>query len=420
MEYNIVAMKLLYFFFIVLTFSLSLRAVAADCVISSTLRVGSTGTEVKCLQESLNLSESFRLSADGKFGPKTKASVVAWQASNRLAPDGIVGPLSRAAINGFIARGNYPAGCTSTFGFSALTGFKCDGSASPIAVGINNDIKLNVGFPKVFSVSPEKVRPGETVKIYGENFSTTRNTVLLRYGHIEDRFENLPSSEGGKVISFVYQPPEVKTMNKEELLNLSPATLNQILDPVKSVGGSIDDIVDPYRNMKNESELQQFLNNNGQSFDKLYDKFYVTVENVYGSGSSNGPILAGLRKLSIGSNLAKSDKNIFTPIIDFFAEIFTPKKAYAQLPEGGTNTGFIMYCTCGDGYLTEMTDFAGSGSGVYYWSSGFVPIVGNPMIPESQLGFYTPNVGICAIGAQPYCAYPAYNIANLPWGEAPL
>jgi hypothetical protein len=61
-----------------------------NCPITSTLRLGSRGLEVKCLQASLNIS------SDGIFGPKTKAAVIVFQKSRGLVPDGIFGPRSRA------------------------------------------------------------------------------------------------------------------------------------------------------------------------------------------------------------------------------------------------------------------------------------------------------------------------------------
>lgn len=50
------------------------------------LRVGSTGDDVKKLQEKLGVD------VIGKFGPKTEAAVKGWQSANGLTPDGIVGP----------------------------------------------------------------------------------------------------------------------------------------------------------------------------------------------------------------------------------------------------------------------------------------------------------------------------------------
>ena len=58
-----------------------------------TLRLGSTGEEVKLLQEKLG-----GLAVDGIFGKLTQAAVVAYQSANGLVPDGIVGPLTWAKL----------------------------------------------------------------------------------------------------------------------------------------------------------------------------------------------------------------------------------------------------------------------------------------------------------------------------------
>jgi len=59
---------------------------------TTTLRVGSKGEEVKCLQATIWVT------ADGIFGPKTKAAVEAWQAVKDLVADGIFGANSRAVF----------------------------------------------------------------------------------------------------------------------------------------------------------------------------------------------------------------------------------------------------------------------------------------------------------------------------------
>ncbi|MFA5840766.1 MAG: peptidoglycan-binding protein [Candidatus Paceibacterota bacterium] len=61
-----------------------------NCPITLTLRLGSKGVQVKCLQIGLNIS------SDGSFGLKTKAAVIVFQKSKNLVPDGIFGPKSRA------------------------------------------------------------------------------------------------------------------------------------------------------------------------------------------------------------------------------------------------------------------------------------------------------------------------------------
>jgi hypothetical protein len=60
-----------------------------------TVRYGSQGPAVEELQQKLNADGADpALEADGIFGPKTRAAVVAFQTKHGLSPDGIVGPLT--------------------------------------------------------------------------------------------------------------------------------------------------------------------------------------------------------------------------------------------------------------------------------------------------------------------------------------
>ncbi len=98
---------------------------SADCAatITSTLKVGSSGAQVSCLQTIVGAT------ADGAFGPMTKASVMAWQSGHGLVADGVVGPMTRAALMG-APTGNFPAGCTSASGYSTTTGVPCNTGTS--------------------------------------------------------------------------------------------------------------------------------------------------------------------------------------------------------------------------------------------------------------------------------------------------
>ncbi len=69
------------------------------------------------------------------FGAKTKAAVMSFQMSRPgLGADGVVGPRTGAAIaalgGGSTSTGNLPAGCTSTAGFSPVTGQPCNGGST--------------------------------------------------------------------------------------------------------------------------------------------------------------------------------------------------------------------------------------------------------------------------------------------------
>lgn len=58
-----------------------------------TLRMGSTGEDVRALQSTLG-----GLTVDGAFGPRTRAAVMQFQTMRELLPDGIVGRMTWAAL----------------------------------------------------------------------------------------------------------------------------------------------------------------------------------------------------------------------------------------------------------------------------------------------------------------------------------
>jgi hypothetical protein len=70
------------------------------CTIGQTLREGSTGPQVQCLQERLNevTVGGTPLNADGVYGEQTADAVRAFQEANELTPDGIVGPTTGGAL----------------------------------------------------------------------------------------------------------------------------------------------------------------------------------------------------------------------------------------------------------------------------------------------------------------------------------
>ena len=104
-------------------FAMFATTASADCSITTTLRVGSRGLEVQCLQTALGIS------ADGSFGPMTKAAVMTFQASSGLVADGVFGPMSRAVWMGNNSM-SFPAGCSSTSGYSTTTGLPCSGGST--------------------------------------------------------------------------------------------------------------------------------------------------------------------------------------------------------------------------------------------------------------------------------------------------
>ena len=72
------------------------------------LREGSSGPEVRSLQEALRKRGFSPGLVDGDFGPGTEAALIAFQRSEGLRPDGLAGPLTLRAL------GLIPAGDSAT------------------------------------------------------------------------------------------------------------------------------------------------------------------------------------------------------------------------------------------------------------------------------------------------------------------
>ncbi len=77
-----------------------------------TLRLGSRGSAVVTLQNKLR-ARGYRIAADGAFGPRTRAAVIAFQRSQRISVDGVVGPQTWARL-GVTGGGGGGGGVTAT------------------------------------------------------------------------------------------------------------------------------------------------------------------------------------------------------------------------------------------------------------------------------------------------------------------
>ena len=137
----------------------SASSAAANCQFVSLLKQGNSSAAVNCLQTRLN-NAGFTIATSGAgspgnessyFGSLTTKAVKAFQNANPStgSADGIVGSKTRAALFGASTGGTFPAGCTSSAGFSSTTGLSCAGGTTNLPAGCTS----TAGFSPISGVS---------------------------------------------------------------------------------------------------------------------------------------------------------------------------------------------------------------------------------------------------------------------------
>ena len=376
-------------------FLLPFVASAQTAIFVRNLKVGDRGTDVVQLQKLLNQDLETRIAYSGSgspghetdyFGLLTKAAVMKFQNKYRAevlypvnlsAPSGYVGAQTRAKLILLsLAK-------TSSVVASPLP-------ATTTAPAVITTTTLNK--PIVRSVSPNKVRRGDPVTVFGENFSKTGNTVIIATGLLWQKFENLPSSDG-KTITFVYKPPVPDEMTEADVRALPAEVVGQLEQTFTQAGGKLSDIWTPYGGIHSEAEQKAFLERNGRSFDEMYYHFWLNVRNANGEGETSGPLLYGLRAFPFEITASTPSPSFFSRLgekLSEFVGTFFPLANAADYG-GGLNIGKMMSCDCSDGYLTFQISYGGTGMGtfMYYYSSNFRPIVGSAKTINQWLGPYT-------------------------------
>jgi hypothetical protein len=155
-------------------------AASVSCTFTRNLTVGSTGADVKCLQEYLNAS-GYTVAASGAgsvghettyFGPATKAALAKWQAANGVTPSaGYFGPLSRAEY----VKLSTTTGTTTGTGTTVPTG-----TGLTVSLGSTNPASGNVA---INAMNTPLMVLNFTA---GSQAETVNNLTLTRQGFSQD------------------------------------------------------------------------------------------------------------------------------------------------------------------------------------------------------------------------------------------
>lgn len=131
------------------TSATGMPSACAGITFTRNLSRNSVGNDVKCLQALLNqLNVNVANTGAGSpgnettfFGGATRAAVIRYQTLNNISPAvGYVGPLTRASLNQNLSTWTMPPtttlpqGCTSTSGYSPVTGQPCSTSVPPVVI----------------------------------------------------------------------------------------------------------------------------------------------------------------------------------------------------------------------------------------------------------------------------------------------
>ena len=97
----------------IVALALALALLAGGAARAAVLEVGSSGSDVKKVQQKLIQWGYLDGAADGKFGAATRDAVLAFQRRNGLSADGRVGPATAAAMGVTLSGGSQAASSSS-------------------------------------------------------------------------------------------------------------------------------------------------------------------------------------------------------------------------------------------------------------------------------------------------------------------
>lgn len=180
-------LKLLIILLVLIPFSVSAYT------FSRSLTVGSVGQDVLELQRFLNKDVDTRVSISGAgspgnetnyFGNATKSAVLKFQ--NKYKGE-VLTPVGLSYGTGFFGQSTIAAVNKRSGGFS---------------IDIPNPVNPSVKAPKIFSISPKKVRTGDYVTIKGEGFDAINGNSIIDNYSGANMYKDIRTSNNGTELSF--------------------------------------------------------------------------------------------------------------------------------------------------------------------------------------------------------------------------
>lgn len=235
----------------------------------STIRYGSSGDDVKKLQEKLN-SAGYKLDVDGQFGSKTQSAVKDYQQKNGLAVDGIVGTNTWGSLTGGTTK-NTTSKSTSKNSTTPKT------TSNPRPTYKKSDA-LTAAEKQLAEFEAQK--PAEFTSQYTEKLDALVDKIL-----------------GGEPFSYDVSEDALYDLYKEKYVNQGKMAMADTAAKAAALTGGYGS---SYGTTAAQQTYQQYLTELNDIIPELHDRAYQKHLNEKAADKENLALLQGLEETDYG------------------------------------------------------------------------------------------------------------------------
>ena len=236
----------------------------------STIRYGSSGDDVKKLQEKLN-SAGYKLDVDGQFGSKTQSAVKDYQQKNGLAVDGIVGTNTWGSLTGGTTTKNNSSKSTSKNSTTLKT------TSNPRPTYKKSDA-LTAAEKQLAEFEAQK--PAEFTSQYTEKLDALVDKIL-----------------GGEPFSYDVSEDALYDLYKEKYVNQGKMAMADTAAKAAALTGGYGS---SYGTTAAQQTYQQYLTELNDIIPELHDRAYQKHLNEKAADKENLALLQGLEETDYG------------------------------------------------------------------------------------------------------------------------